>query len=98
MPPLAVVPSPGAADALHDALVRLGGGRRASSRHEALAAVYDDTVAPALRLALARARGDRAAAEEILARAYADVRRVAGDYPASGLRALPWVLAVVARA
>ena len=43
-------------------------------------------------------RGEGVAAEEILARAYTEVRRVAGDYPASGIRALPWVLAVVARA
>ena len=73
-------------------------GRGRGSARGALAAVYDHTVPAALRLALARTRGDRAAAEEILARAYAEVRRVAGDYPASGLRGLPWVLAVVARA
>ncbi len=85
--------TPAAAEGLHEALVRLGRGRLG-----ALAAVYDHTVPAALRLALARTRGDRAAAEEILARAYAEVRRVAGDYPASGLRGLPWVLAVVARA
>ena len=94
----AAAPTPATADGLHDALVRLGGHRPMPSRREALAAVYDGTVAPALRLALARARGDRDAAEEILARAYAEVRRVAGDYPASGIRALPWVLAAVARA
>ena len=93
----AAVPSSGTADALHDALVRLA-SRHVTARREALATIYDDTVVPALRLALARARGDRVAAEEILARAYTEVRRVAGDYPAWGIRALPGVLAVVARA
>ena len=82
-----------AVDDLHDALVALARGRR-----EALAAVYDGTVEPALRLALARARGDRREAESLLARCYVEVRRRAGEYPSSGLRALPWVLAVAARA
>lgn len=82
-----------AVDDLHDALVALARGRR-----EALAAVYDGTVEPALRLALARARGDRREAESLLGRCYVEVRRRAGEYPSSGLRALPWVLAVAARA
>ena len=68
---------PGTTDGLHDALVRLGRGRRGE-----LGPVYDQTVTPALRLALARTRGDRLAVEP----------------PGSGIRALPWVLAVVARA
>lgn len=78
---------------LHASLVALGRGRR-----EALAPVYDGTVEPALRLALARTRGDRTSAEQLLCRAYVEVRRRAAEYPASGLRALPWVLAVTARA
>lgn len=82
-----------AVDDLHSALVALSHGRR-----EALATVYDATVGPALRLALARSRGDRHAAESLLARCYVEVRRRAGEYPSSGLRALPWVLAVAARA
>lgn len=82
-----------AVDDLHDALVALAHGRRA-----ALADIYDGTVEPALRLALARTRGDRASAEQLLCRAYVEVRRRAGEYPSSGLRALPWVLAVAARA
>lgn len=82
-----------AVDDLHEALVALARGRR-----EALAAVYDGTVEPALRLALARSRGDRHAAESLLARCYVEVRRRAGEYPSSGLRALPWVLTVAARA
>ena len=81
-----------AVDDLHLALVSLARGRR-----EALAEVYDGTVGPALRLALARTRGDLVAAEQLLARCYVEVRRRAGDYPASGLRALPWVLALLAR-
>lgn len=82
-----------AVDDLHDALVALARGRR-----DALGAIYDGTVEPALRLALARTRGDLRSAEELLARAYVEVRRRAGEYPSSGLRALPWVLAVAARA
>lgn len=79
-------------DALHASLVALARGRR-----EALAQVYDGTAEPALRLALARTRGDRVTAEQLLCRAYVEVRRRAAEYPASGLRALPWVLAVTAR-
>ena len=81
-----------ARDDLHGALLAL-----ARDRREALAAVYDGTVEPMLRLALARTRGDRSEAEALLARAYGEVRRRADDYPSSGLRALPWVLAVSAR-
>lgn len=84
---------PGTTDGLHDALVRLGRGRRGE-----LGQVYDQSVTPALRLALARTRGDRRAAEALLVRAYAEVPRLAVEYPGSGVRALPWVLAVVARA
>lgn len=80
-------------DALHDALVALARGRR-----EALAEVYDGTIEPAMRLALARTRGDLRSAEALLARCYVDVRRRAEEYPSSGLRGLPWVLAVAARA
>ena len=90
--PLAV--SEGAEDPdLHASLVALARGRR-----EALAQVYDGTVESTLRLALARTRGDRTSAEQLLCRAYVEVRRRAADYPSSGLRALPWVLAVTARA
>lgn len=78
---------------LHAALVALARGRR-----EALATVYDGTVEPALRLALARTRGDRTSAEQLLCRTYVDVRHRAGEYPSSGMRPLPWVLAVAARA
>lgn len=81
-----------AGDGLDDALVALARGRR-----DALAEVYDGTVEPALRLALARTRGDLVSAEQLLARCYVEVRRRAGEYPSSGLRALPWVLAVLAR-
>lgn len=80
-------------DGLHGALLALARGRR-----DAIAAVYDESVEPVLRLALARTRGNRAEAEALLARTYCEVRRSAGDYPRSGLRALPWVLAVTARA
>lgn len=82
-----------AVDDLHESLIELARGRRA-----ALAEIYDGTVEPALRLALARTRGDRTSAEQLLCRAYVEVRRRAGEYPSSGLRALPWVLAVAARA
>ena len=83
----------GALDRLHGALLALDRGRR-----DAIVEVYDESVGPALALALARTRGDRAAAEALLCRAYVEVRRRAGDYPRSGLRALPWVLAITARA
>lgn len=82
-----------AGDDLHASLVELARGRR-----EALAQVYDGTAEPALRLALARTRGDRVSAEQLLCRAYVEVRRRAAEYPASGMRALPWVLGVAARA
>lgn len=78
---------------LHASLVALARGRR-----EALAQVYDGSVEPALRLALARTRGDRSSAEQLLCRAYVEVRRRAAEYPTSGMRALPWVLGVAARA
>lgn len=83
----------GALDELHRALVALARGRG-----ESIATVYDESVEPALRLALARTRGNTREAEEVLVRAYCEVDRMARDYPRSGLRALPWVLAVTARA
>lgn len=82
-----------ATDDLHESLIALARGRRS-----ALAPVYDGTVEPALRLALARTYGDRVSAEQLLGRVYIEVRRRAEEYPSSGLRALPWVLAVAARA
>lgn len=84
----AVGPSHGS---LHGALIALARGRV-----EAIATVYDASIDAVHRLALARTSGDRAAAEQLLCRAYAEVRRRAGEYPRSGLRDLPWVLAVTA--
>lgn len=84
---------PSGDDGLHATLLALAAGDR-----EALERVYDQSVAPVLRLVLARTRGDAHAAEQLLCRAYVEVRRRAREYPASGMRALPWVLAVATRA
>lgn len=84
---------PSGDDGLHATLLALAAGERVGFER-----VYDESVAPVLRLALARTRGDVHAAEQLLCRAYVDVRRRAREYPGSGLRALPWVLAVATRA
>lgn len=76
-------------DRLHRPLVRLARGDR---RH--CDEVYDLSVEPVLRLALARVQGDRARAEELVCRTYREVTRRAAEYPLSGMRPLTWVLGI----